>query len=200
MAIKPKRKLLSSSAKSPEQQDALRLRRLVTVYQSSAEQARELGNETNRHKTKVKQAIREILEKRGANENDGIVVGEELISFRPNISEEISPREWHQWFLDGKISENQYFKAISVSVTDARNAIGEDQIPELIYGTLTKTADLRILAKPAKANDGETVPFVAPKVKSSDELRLRKTEDSVDKTATKPPVKKGLRFRRKITA
>lgn len=147
------------------------------------------NNAVNRKKTVLKNLIQDYLQSVGAKANDGIVLDDTEIAFRPNITDEIDPRTWYDWWKKGRISDNQFFSAISVSVTTARNAIGEDQLGEVKHTTLSKTPDLRI--KPLEGNDyndGVTIKFLGEDVKTAKVARSRPTDNSgkaLDKTGNK---------------
>lgn len=123
------------------------------------------------------------------------------MAFRPNIAEEVNPRVWYDWFRKGKISENQYFGALSVSVTDARNAIGNDQMAEVRNETLSKTPDLRIIEltpeQKRQYEDGDVIPFEGAKVKTSKQTKTKEV-DNAGKTLESKMLAKKKKSKRTI--
>lgn len=141
------------------------------------EAANTASNAVNRQKTVIKHEVHAYLNDAGASNNDGVIVDGFEIAYRPNVTDEISPREWYDWWQKKKISDNQFFSAISVSITTARNAIGNDQLDQVKHETLSKTADLRII-EAKDAVDGKVVPFAGAAVKPAVVARQKVTNNS----------------------
>ena len=116
------------------------------------------------------------LEKIGAGKADSLILDKEALAFRPNLTSEINPRVWHQLFIEKKITENQYFGALSVTNEEAKKAIGEDQLDDVSVVTLTKTPDLRVEAAPEDLTDGDTIQFDLTNVATPQDVRKRKVE------------------------
>ena len=147
----------------------------------------------NRQKTVIKNHLIGILEAADANLNDGVVVDGEVIAFRPNASLEIDPRTWHKWYQEKKISENQYFGALNVSVAQARKAVGEDQIEDISFVTMTASKDLRIAEAPENAKG--IIPYEHNEVPTSVDAKKR----TVGNVPAPAPVKQKAKVRRRIT-
>lgn len=132
--------------------------------------ARDASNAVNRQGTVVKNSIRQTLNEAGANVNDAVVVDGVALAYRPNIVQEISPRTWYQLFQERKISENQFFAALSVTSSDAALAVGADQLPDLMMTVLTKTSDIRITGANG-IDDGTIIPFEGGNAPSANEAK-----------------------------
>lgn len=171
------------------------MRREVTRRKELANEAREAGNALNRQDTAVKNSLRKVLDEVGANVNDSVVLDGELISYRPNITNEIDPRTWYQWYQERRISENQFFGALNVIVSEAKAAIGEDQLPDVQRETLTKTSAVRIEAIPpeVKLADGDIKEFSQAPTK---EEARKKVVASTPAPPTKKPAKRVVRLGR----
>lgn len=180
--------------RNPSKLSALRNAR--RKHRDLVEESREAVNAVNRQKTVIKNHLADLLNEAGENLNNGIILDGELIAFRPNASLEIDPRTWHQWYQQKKISENQYFGALNVSVAQARKAIGEDQIEDVSFNTMTASKDLRIepLAEPDDRSPGTIVPWEHNNVPNSVDAKKR-TVTTAPKAA---PVKQKAKLRRKV--
>lgn len=177
--------------KSAEPKSVQDLRKQLKKYAEAKAVASEQSNAANREKTATKNAIRAAVLDSGGKDFDSIIVDGVAYAFRPNETTEIDPRTWHDWYTKGKISDNQYFIALKVSVADASKAIGSDQIPDVSFTTLTATADMRSEDAPNEPT-GKIKPFLGAEIKTAKELKAKKTsgaETGIAPTTTKPKIK-----------
>lgn len=166
----------SSSKNAPDK----RIRKIaadIQEFYELRETANAAGNAVNRKKTVIKNSLHEYLADKKASMNDSLVVDGLAVAFRPNVSEEIDPRVWYEWWTTKRISDNQFFSALSVSVATARDAVGNDQIGQLKHETLSKTNDLRISPAPDNS-EGDIVPFAGASVKPAKIARQKETDNS----------------------
>jgi hypothetical protein len=168
----PVRKLKPKSKSAESASPLAGVKRLLRQFSDLKEENNAANNAVNRKKTEIKTAVHAYLKEHGGTLNDGVVIDGIEIAHRPNVSEEIDPQTWYDWFMQKKISRNQFFKALSVSVTEARNAIGNDQIGQVSHTTLSKTADLRIgKEKLVDTPEGSIVPFRGSNVPTSKQAK-----------------------------
>ncbi len=123
--------------------------------------------------TRFKNELFEYLREHGGKETDGVIIDGVEYAYRPGISEEIDPKIWYTLFKEKRISENQFFRAIKISVTDAKKAVGTDQIEDISVETLSKTSTLRKEEAPG-LEDGQIRTFIQKELKTKEELRVSK--------------------------
>lgn len=164
-----------------------KLRKEVLEYGGLLEVAREATNDANRQKTVVKNALLDVLKSGEHNVNSGVVVNGVVYRYVPNETEIIDPRTWHRLYMDKKISENQYFAALSVAMGEAKKAVGEDQIPDISTRTMTKSADLRIavLEPDQMQHTGTIIPPVGHELPTQQQIKARKVAPPPDKKIVK---------------
>lgn len=134
--------------------------------------------------TKFKNELRKFLKENGHKEADGIVIDGKLYAYRHGTSESISVKSWYALFKSGRISENQFMQALSVSVTEARKAIGTDQIEDISVTTTSKTESLKTEDAPKDAVNGDIVKYEVAAPKKAETKVTKKPEVGTGVTAT----------------
>lgn len=133
--------------------------------------------------TKFKNELRKFLNANGHKEADGIVIDGKLYAYRHGTSDSISVKSWYELFKAGRISENQFMSALSVSVTEARKAIGTDQIADITVTTTAKSESLKVEDAPEDSENGQIVKYEVAAPKKVDTKVEKKPEAGTGVTA-----------------
>ncbi len=125
----------------------------VKNFKKLAQAAKDATSEANKAKTSLKNSLIAYRKQNDIDPAATLQVDDEIYAYAPAIAEKINPKLWYDLLKRREISEEQFFDAISVSVTEAKTIVGEDRVIAMRETVIGKTYDVRI----TKAED--TTPF-----------------------------------------
>lgn len=130
---------MAKSEKITQEELVKRLR----TYAEAEREKREATNASNRAKTQARHGFTGFFETTKAPTNTAIVIDGVKYWWGVVEGEEIDPAKWFAMYEDGHITKEQFLDCISVLKSEAKKAIGEDQVLTITNRTRGDKADVR---------------------------------------------------------
>lgn len=152
--------------------------------------AKEHGNAKNRQDTKAAGAVRSYALATGLQPADELQIGESGYRYDVTHSEKVSVEGLYKMHKDGKITDGEFLRSITVNKADAEKAIGPHKLLSITTVTDGKKLDIRKRKLDAAV---EKPTIVKSNHRVEPKLNNTQQEAPVRKTATTKSTIKPLR-------
>lgn len=146
-------------------------------------EAKKATSALNKQKTAFKNSFLEYRRTEGLDASSMVQIGDVEYAYAPAVHEQVDPRSWFALYKANEITEEQYFAALSVSITEARESAGVDHVLAITKIVAGKTFDIR-----AKKTDDSVAFRVNQPMKATAAPRKR-TSAEISATRTATPVR-----------
>lgn len=158
--------------------------------------AREANNAQNRAKTQAGKAMKALVTDAELAIGDEIQIGEEAFAWDYAREDVIDPKGFYELFQKGKITEDDFFKSLSVLKSVATTRIGEHILGDITSETVGKTADIRV----RKLDNPVKTPRIVKRPPPRAKKKLDRSTDIAPAVANVNNPVRSLRRRRNINA